>query len=73
MINGIIGLEIPIQRLEGKWKMSQNRSHEDRAGAIEGLRTRNDENSQAVADLITERERADKSNMVRTSPPDIVK
>ena len=73
MINSIVGLEIPIRRLEGKWKMSQNRSHEDRAGAIEGLRTRNNDNSQAVADLIEEREQADKSNMMHPSAPDIVK
>jgi transcriptional regulator len=33
----IVGLEIPIADLEGKWKMSQNRSAEDRAGVIQGL------------------------------------
>jgi transcriptional regulator len=34
---GIVGFELPIARLEGKWKMSQNRSTEDRAGAADGL------------------------------------
>jgi transcriptional regulator len=38
MLNGIIGLELTITRLEGKWKMSQNRPAADRAGVIEGLR-----------------------------------
>tara|TARA_B110000438_G_C15615936_1_gene564324 strand:- start:132 stop:344 length:213 start_codon:yes stop_codon:yes gene_type:complete len=29
MIGGIVGLEIPIPRIEGKWKMGQNRSWAD--------------------------------------------
>ena len=33
----IIGFEIPIARIEGKWKMSQNRPAQDRAGVVEGL------------------------------------
>jgi transcriptional regulator len=38
LLSGIVGIEIPIQRLEGKWKVSQNRTPADRAGAAEGLR-----------------------------------
>ncbi len=34
----IIGIEIPIDRIEGKWKMSQNRSEADRRGVEDGLR-----------------------------------
>jgi transcriptional regulator len=37
MLNGIIGFALPIARLEGKWKMSQNRPTDDRAGVIAGL------------------------------------
>lgn len=37
MLNGIVGFALPITRLEGKWKMSQNRPAEDRAGVIAGL------------------------------------
>jgi transcriptional regulator len=37
MLKGIVGFEIPIARLEGKWKMSQNRPAQDRAGVVEGL------------------------------------
>jgi transcriptional regulator len=37
MLNSIIGFEIPIRRLEGKSKLSQNRSAEDRAGVAAGL------------------------------------
>jgi transcriptional regulator len=33
----IIGFEIPIGRLEGKWKMSQNRPAQDRVGVVERL------------------------------------
>lgn len=33
----IIGFEMPIARLEGKWKMSQNRPAQDRVGVVEGL------------------------------------
>jgi transcriptional regulator len=36
-IKGIAGLEIPIDRIEGKWKTSQNRSDADRAGVAAGL------------------------------------
>jgi transcriptional regulator len=38
MLNGIIGFELTITRLEGKWKMSQNRPQSDRDGVIDGLR-----------------------------------
>ncbi len=37
-VKGIIGLEIPIDRIEGKWKVSQNRPEADRAGVVAGLR-----------------------------------
>ena len=37
MLKGIVGFALPIARLEGKWKMSQNRPAEDRAGVIAGL------------------------------------
>ena len=33
----IVGFEVPIARIEGKWKMSQNRPVADRAGVVEGL------------------------------------
>jgi transcriptional regulator len=37
-IKAIIGIEIPILNIEGKWKVSQNRSAADRQGVCEGLR-----------------------------------
>jgi transcriptional regulator len=38
-IRGIVGLEVPIVRIEGKWKVSQNRPEADRAGVASGLHT----------------------------------
>ncbi len=38
MLNGIIGFELVITRLEGKRKMSQNRPAADQAGVVAGLR-----------------------------------
>ena len=51
-IKGIIGVEIPIGRIEGKWKVSQNRPEADREGVVEGLRA---EGEEAMADLVTRR------------------
>jgi transcriptional regulator len=36
-LRGIVGLEIAITRLEGKWKVSQNRTEADRRGVADGL------------------------------------
>lgn len=51
-LKGIVGLRMPITRLEGKRKMSQNRSAADRAGVIEGLRGSARAADRAVAKLI---------------------
>ena len=56
-LHGIVGLEIPITRLEGKWKVSQNRPADDRAGVVAGLREAHDPVSQAMADLVAEADR----------------
>lgn len=37
MLRAIIGIELPIERLVGKWKTSQNRSASDRQGVADGL------------------------------------
>jgi len=50
-LKAIVGLEIPIARIEGKWKVSQNRPAVDQAGVIEGLRgERADHMANAVAE-----------------------
>jgi transcriptional regulator len=37
MLRAIVGIRIPIERLIGKWKVSQNRSAADRQGVADGL------------------------------------
>ena len=37
MLKGIVGFALTIERLDGKWKMSQNRDTADRRGVAEGL------------------------------------
>jgi transcriptional regulator len=37
LVRGIIGFRLTIRRLEGKWKMSQNRPLGDRRSVVEGL------------------------------------
>jgi len=45
----IVGIEIEVRSLAGKWKLAQNRTPEDFAGAIAGLEKRGDPSSLAVA------------------------
>ena len=52
MLRAIVGFELPIERLEGKWKMSQNRPAEDRQGVLEGLAREGGPREAAVADTI---------------------
>lgn len=37
MLRAIVGIRIPLTRLVGKWKISQNRSETDRLGVADGL------------------------------------
>src|SRR5262249_38885436 len=37
MLRSIVGIKLPIARLEGKWKMSQNRPGVDHPGTVAGL------------------------------------
>jgi transcriptional regulator len=53
-LRGIVGIEIPIARIEGKWKVSQNRPEADRAGVVAGLR-KHGEASAPMASLVAER------------------
>ncbi len=56
MMNGIIGVELAVERLEGKFKLSQNRPPADRPRIIAALEAREDPDSRAVARLMRERE-----------------
>ena len=37
LLRAIVGIELEVQRWEGLWKVSQNRTDEDRAGVVQGL------------------------------------
>ena len=54
MLEAIVGIEIPIARLVGKWKASQNRSVPDRDGVVAGLDERGDDESRQMARLVAE-------------------
>ncbi|MDX8538930.1 MULTISPECIES: FMN-binding negative transcriptional regulator [Mesorhizobium] len=51
-LKGIVGLRMPITRLEGKRKMSQNRNAADRAGVVSGLAASDRPSDREVAPLI---------------------
>ncbi len=57
MLRGIVGFEIEIATLEGKWKMSQNRPAADRTGTVEGLHREGGPAEAAVADIVAARSR----------------
>jgi len=56
-LKGIVGIAIPIARLEGKWKVSQNRVPADRQGVVEGLRAAGDPESLSIADWVWSKNR----------------
>ncbi|TIT73172.1 MAG: FMN-binding negative transcriptional regulator, partial [Mesorhizobium sp.] len=51
-LRGIVGLRMPVARLEGKRKMSQNRNAADRAGVVSGLAASDRLSDREVAPLI---------------------
>jgi transcriptional regulator len=52
MVKAIVGVELTITRLEGKWKMSQNRSAADIAGVVRGLSASEDAEERAVGNIV---------------------
>ena len=56
MLGAIVGFKLRITRLEGKWKMSQNRPAQDVAGVLEGLKAEPGEAHEAVADMVAARQ-----------------
>lgn len=51
----IVGLELTITRIEGKWKMSQNRTDADIDGVIAGLGASAHAHERAVGEIVAER------------------
>jgi transcriptional regulator len=58
MLRGIVGLDIAVTRLEGKYKLSQNRPAADRPRVVAALEAQSDADARAVARLMREREEA---------------
>ncbi len=54
MLGAIVGIEIEVTRLTGKWKLSQNKEAADRRGASDTLRERSSDAQQAVAAAMAE-------------------
>jgi transcriptional regulator len=54
MLGNIVGIEVPVTRLIGKWKLGQNRTLTDREGVIAGLRGTGEPGSIAVAEAMRE-------------------
>jgi len=48
-LKGIVGIRMPITRLEGKRKLSQNRTAEDREGVVKGLMDSDSVTDQVIA------------------------
>lgn len=52
MIKGMVGIEVPISRLEGMWKTSQNRPEQDRLGVVGGLNREGTPSAAQMAGLV---------------------
>ncbi len=57
-LRAIVGIEIAIERIEGKFKLSQNHPAANRAGVIRGLRERDGDGDAELAQLMTRAEDA---------------
>ena len=56
MMRGVVGFEMPVHQLEGKFKLSQNRSTHDQAAVQAMLEVSSDVSAQAVAHVMRERQ-----------------
>ena len=57
LLASIVGVEMPIVRLEGKWKASQNRPASDVNGVVEGLMQADSDSENAMADIVRRQQR----------------
>ncbi len=64
MMDAIVGLEITVTSIEGKWKVSQNRNEIDRNGVIAGLRAQGDGAALRMADLVEQETNCGKAHDV---------
>ena len=59
LAKAIVAFEMPIDRIEGKFKLGQNRSQDDRAGMLEGLDAEKSPDAEALAAFIREASKSD--------------
>jgi transcriptional regulator len=52
MLGAIVGIEISITGLTGKWKISQNQPEANRTGVVKGLRQQGTDDALQIADLV---------------------
>lgn len=52
LLRAIVGIEIPIDRLEGKLKVSQDEDMQDRLGTVAGLQNASGDSTNALAELV---------------------
>lgn len=62
LVDQIVGFQIPLARLEGKWKLNQNHPPARRRRVAAALQVRSDESSQAIAHLMAQ-------SLLSESPP----
>ena len=55
LLTQIVGFRIVIEKLEGKWKLSQNHPVERQEKVVAALRKQGDENSQAISEMMHDR------------------
>lgn len=55
MTKAIVGIEVPIAQLTGKWKVSQNRPQKDRTGVAEGLLQNPNDAATSMAQLVQQK------------------
>lgn len=54
LVRAIVGIELTITRIVGKWKVSQNQPPANQAGVVDGLQQRAVPNAGPMADLVAE-------------------
>jgi transcriptional regulator len=57
LMRGIVGIELAITRMTGKWKVSQNQPAANQAGVIDGLRAQGTERADRMAELVAARKK----------------
>lgn len=71
LLRAIVGVEIPIDALVGKWKTSQNRSREDQRRVAAGLQEQGDSSAAQMASLVQRHVLPDSDEPERENQPSL--